>query len=195
MKFERDDSEAELDAIDLRILDLLQENCKRPLSAIGEKVGLTAPSVTERIHKLEEAGVIREYVAVLDARALGNDVTAFVGVSVAHPRALARFEQTVHALDEVLECHHVTGRHSLILKLKTRNTRSLERLIDRFREMEGVTGTDTMVVLSTHTERTRIALPLAEVEEPRRARSRGGARLRRVPANGDAGAETEEGSP
>jgi Lrp/AsnC family leucine-responsive transcriptional regulator len=194
MKFDRDDSEAELDAIDLRILDLLQENCKRPLSAIGEKVGLTPPSVTERIHKLEEAGVIRDYVAVLDARALGNDVTAFVGVSIGHPRALARFEQTVHALDEVLECHHVTGQHSLILKLKTRNTRSLERLIDRFREMEGVTGTETMVVLSTHTERTRIALPLAEAEEPRRARSRGGARLRRVAA-GDNGAESEEGSP
>jgi hypothetical protein len=61
--------------------------------------------------------------------------------------------------------------------------------------MEGVTGTETMVVLSTHTERTRIALPLAEAEEPRRARSRGGARLRRVAAGGDNGAESEEGSP
>jgi Lrp/AsnC family leucine-responsive transcriptional regulator len=195
MKFDRDDHEHELDAIDLRILDLLQENCKRPLSAIGEKVGLTPPSVTERIHKLEEAGVIRDYVAVLDARALGNDVTAFVGVSIGHPRALARFEQAVDGLDEVLECHHVTGQHSLILKLKTRNTRSLERLIDRFREMEGVTGTETMVVLSTHTERTRIALPRAEADEPRRSRSRGSARLRRVDTGLDAGADGEEGSP
>jgi Lrp/AsnC family leucine-responsive transcriptional regulator len=195
MKFDRDDHEHELDAIDLRILDLLQENCKRPLSAIGEKVGLTPPSVTERIHKLEEAGVIRDYVAVLDARALGNDVTAFVGVSIGHPRALARFEQAVDGLDEVLECHHVTGQHSLILKLKTRNTRSLERLIDRFREMEGVTGTETMVVLSTHTERTRIALPLAEADEPRRPRSRGSARLRRVGSGLEAGTDGEEGSP
>ena len=83
MKF--DEHGPELDAIDFLILELLQENCKRPLAAIGEKVGLTAPSVLERIHKLEEAGVIRDYVAVLDARALGKDVTAFIGVSVDEP--------------------------------------------------------------------------------------------------------------
>ena len=87
MKFTRD--LPELDATDLAILDLLQENCKQPLAAIGEKVGLSAPSVVERIHKLEEAGVITDYVALLDARLLGKDIAAFIGVSTAHPRAIA----------------------------------------------------------------------------------------------------------
>ena len=146
----------EYDATDLEILELLQENCKQPLAAIGQKVGLSAPSVLERIHKLEEAGVIRDYVAVLDAKRLGKDVTAFIGVSIARPRAIASFEQAVEHMDEVLECHHVTGAWTLMLKVKTDDTEGLERVIEQIREVEGVTRTETMVVLSTYTERTRI---------------------------------------
>ena len=85
MKFSR--SSPELDATDQAILDLLQENCKQPLAAIGEKVGLSAPAVLDRIHKLEEAGVIRAYTALLDARRLGLDVAAFIGVSTDRPGA------------------------------------------------------------------------------------------------------------
>jgi Lrp/AsnC family transcriptional regulator, leucine-responsive regulatory protein len=178
MKFDDQDREPELDRTDLLILDQLQENCKRPLAAIGEKVGLTAPSVMERIHKLEQAGVIREYVAVLDAKRLCKDITAFIGVSISHPRAIGAFEQAIRHQDEVLDCHHVTGAYTLILKIKADDTDNLERVIQRLREIEGVTRTETMVVLSTHTERTRIALPLGEPAPPRR-RGRRGARSRR----------------
>jgi Lrp/AsnC family leucine-responsive transcriptional regulator len=173
-----DGTEPELDLIDFLILEQLQENCKRPLAAIGEKVGLTAPSVLERIHKLEEAGVIRDYVAVLDAKHLGKDVTAFIGVSVTSPRALAAFEQAVERIDAVLECHHVTGAWSLMLKVKTDDTEGLEHVIDSVREIEGVTRTETMVVLSTHAERTRIPLPVTEQAPPPR-RGRNGQRGRR----------------
>jgi Lrp/AsnC family leucine-responsive transcriptional regulator len=176
MKF--DERAPELDLIDHLILEQLQENCKRPLAAIGEKVGLTAPSVLERIHKLEEAGVIRDYVAVLDAKRLGKDVTAFIGVSVATPRAIASFEQAIDHVDEVLECHHVTGAFSLMLKVKTDDTEGLERVIEQVREIQGVTRSETMVVLSTHTERTRIPLPVPDAA-PRR-RGRNGQRGRRA---------------
>jgi Lrp/AsnC family transcriptional regulator, leucine-responsive regulatory protein len=169
MKF--DENGHELDLIDFLILEQLQENCKRPLAAIGEKVGLTAPSVLERIHKLEEAGVIRDYVAVLDAKQIGKDVAAFIGVSVASPRALAAFEQAVDRIEEVLESHHVTGAHSLMLKVKTDDTEGLERVIDMLREIEGVTRTETMVVLSTNVERTRIPLPTREEAPARRKRA------------------------
>ena len=119
MKF--DPSEHQLDAIDLRILDLLQENCKQPLAAIGEKVGLTASSVMERIHKLEQAGVITGYAAQVDARRLGKDVSAFIGVSINHPQAISAFEREIGPIADVLECHHVTGDHTLLLKVKTEN--------------------------------------------------------------------------
>ena len=118
----------EFDATDLEILELLQENCKQPLAAIGQKVGLSAPSVLERIHKLEEAGVVIGYTAILDARKLGRDITAFIGVATERARDIARIEREVVAIDAVLECHHVTGEWTLMLKVKTQDTESLEDL-------------------------------------------------------------------
>ncbi|HLH75369.1 MAG TPA: Lrp/AsnC family transcriptional regulator [Candidatus Binataceae bacterium] len=153
---------AELDAIDLQILSMLQEHCKTPLAKLGEQVGLSAPSVIERIKKLEDSGIITGYHATVDARRLGKDVTAFIGVSISHPKLIGRFETTVAEMDDVLECHHVTGEHSLLLKVKTDDTAALESLISTIRFIEGVSRTETMVVLSTHTERVTVALPLSE---------------------------------
>jgi Lrp/AsnC family leucine-responsive transcriptional regulator len=168
----------ELDSTDLGILELLQENCKQPLAAIGAKVGLSAPSVNERIHKLEEAGVITGYVALLDGRLLGLDVAAFIGVSTDQPRAIDSLEREIAAIDEVLECHHVTGGFTLLVKVKTRNTQTLESLIERLRSIEGVTRTETLVVLSTSTERSRIGLANDQDDEARPT-SRAGSRERR----------------
>jgi len=170
MKTDRAEPELELDATDVRILDLLQENCKRPLAAIGEKVGLSAPAVAERIHKMEQAGVITGYVALLDSRALGLDVTAFIGVSIGHPRLIDAFEREIESFDDVLECHHVTGGPTLMLKVKTESTETLEELIDRVRSIEGVTRTETSIVLSTRAERPRIPLAAADPVDRRRSR-------------------------
>jgi Lrp/AsnC family leucine-responsive transcriptional regulator len=169
---------AEFDATDRAILELLQENCKQPLAAIGEKVGLSAPSVVERIHKLEEAGVITDYVALVDARRLGKDVTAFIGVCTERPRAIGSLERQIASIDDVLECHHVTGAHTLMVKVKTENTASLEDLIERVRSLEGVQRTETMVVLSTHTERPRVALDARDEFVARPSRRPGGPRAR-----------------
>ena len=148
----------DLDDIDRQILALMQENCRLPLAKIGEKVGLSAPSVMERVKKLEDGGIITAYRAIVNARLLGKDITAFIGVSTGHPHAIDSFEREIELLDDVLECHHVTGTHTLILKAKTRNTSSLEELISRIRSIEGVVRTETMVVLSTHTERIQVSV-------------------------------------
>src|SRR5262249_13196139 len=153
----------------LHILVLLQANCKLPLAKIGDRVGLSAPSVIERIKKLEDHQVITGYHATVNARRLGKDVTAFIGVSIRPPQLIGDFEQQIVQLDDVLECHHVTGQHTLLLKVKTMNTSSLEELISKIRSIEGVDRTETMVVLSTHTERTQIALPFDATPPARRA--------------------------
>lgn len=172
MKFTN--GEFALDPIDLQILGLLQENCKLQLARIGERVGLSAPSVIERIKKLEESGLIVGYRAIVDARRLGKDVTAFVGVSVSDPRRIDAFESEVAHLEEVLECHHVTGQHTFLLKVKTTNTSTLEQLIRAIRSIEGVDRTETMVVLSTHMERTQVALvPTGESAGRRSSRKMG----------------------
>lgn len=146
-----------LDEIDRRILAVLEEDCKLPLAKVGEKVGLSAPSVVERVRKLEADGFITGYHAHLDARRLGLDITAFIGVAVGHPQGIAIFEQQLPHLPEVLECHHVTGGHTLLLKVKARNTQALEGLIRKLRSIEGVERTETSVALSTKVERTAVA--------------------------------------
>jgi len=157
MKF-RNGEEPGLDAIDVAILQALQQDCKSPLARIGEAVGLSAPSVSERIEKLEQSGVIRGYSAVLGSRELGLDVTAFIGVVVETPGSLDQFEGTVTAIEGVLECHHVTGHHTILLKVKAPNTSALEKLISQIRGLEGVVRTETTVVLSTHTERSQLPI-------------------------------------
>jgi DNA-binding Lrp family transcriptional regulator len=81
-------------------------------------------------------------------------------------------------MDDVLECHHVTGEHTLLLKVKTNNTASLESLISTIRFIEGVSRTETMVVLSTHIERVTVALPEVEEEEEEGGEAANSRRLR-----------------
>ena len=162
----------DLDGIDRQLLDALQTDSKRSLKEIGAEVGLSAPSVMERVRKLENAGIIRGYHALLDARKVGLDIAAFIGASISNPAHLSAFEEWVESIPQVMECHHVTGGHTLLLKVKTRNTRELEQLISRIRSMEGVASTETMVVLSTHTERVEVALPPTDPAPEARRRKR-----------------------
>lgn len=154
----------EPDAIDLQIIAVLQEHGRIPLTKLADQVGLSAPSVIERVKKLEDGGIITGYHASVDARKLGKDVTAFIGVSIGHPRTIGLFEQTIALLEDVLECHHITGEHTVLLKVKTNNTATLEDLIRSIRLIDGVVRTETMVVLSTQTERTQISVSSDDLE-------------------------------
>jgi Lrp/AsnC family transcriptional regulator, leucine-responsive regulatory protein len=154
------------DEIDIRLIIELQRDAKSSLQSLGAVVGLSAPSVMERVRKLEEVGVITGYHALVDARKIGVDIAAFIGVSINSPARLAEFEHWVGAEPQVLECHHVTGSHSLMLKVRARNTAALEKLISRVRSVEGVERTETMLVLSTYAERTQIPLDLGDTTMP-----------------------------
>jgi Lrp/AsnC family leucine-responsive transcriptional regulator len=155
----------EPDAIDCQIISVLQEHGRIPLAKLADQVGLSAPSVIERVKKLEDGGFITGYHASVDARKLGKDVTAFIGVSIGHPRTIELFEEAIALIDDVLECHHITGEHTVLLKVKTHSTASLEQLIRTIRLIDGVSRTETMVVLSTHTERTQITVSNEETPD------------------------------
>ena len=145
-----------LDQTDLRILSILQANGRCHLAEIAKEVALSSPAVMERVKKLEVQGVIKGYQAVVDPKKVGKDVTAFVGVSVAHQRHIDAFASYMMRQPDVIECHHVTGEESFILKVKTANTDSLEKLLAQVRSVEGVTGTVTKVVLSSVKESQRL---------------------------------------
>jgi len=151
------DAPPALDPIDRRILAQLQEDAKRSQAEIAREVGLTAPSVNERIRKLERAGFIRGYAALLDEKKLGYDITAFVEIFVEHPKFEAAFIESVGTLDEVLECHHITGEFSLLLKVKVTDMAAFRRLlIEKLNTIRGVRQTRTVMVLSTSKEQHRI---------------------------------------
>jgi len=160
----------EIDPIDHDLLEILQEDCRLSLARIGERVGLSAPSVLERIKKLEAARVVCGYEAILDGRRLGLEVTAFVGIFISHPNHIQAFLDRVDAFPAVQEAHQVTGSYTVLLKVKAATTLSLGELIGRINRIEGVTRSETTVVLSTHTERVRMEVPRGLSGRRRRAR-------------------------
>src|SRR2546427_8831620 len=146
-----------MDEIDLRIVDLLQRNGRATQLEIARAVGLSQPAVAARIRKLEERAVITGYAARVDAAWLGSDITAFIGVGIEHPKYFDAFARKVLNLDEVLECHRVAGQDSYLLKVKTRNTRTLDRLVvEVLRTIPGVTRTHTTIALASIKEETRV---------------------------------------
>src|SRR5205085_10877349 len=158
-----------LDPIDYKILDLLQHDARTTQVQIAEAVRSSQPSVADRIRKLDASGVVLGYVARLDPRLMGNDIRAFVGVRISHPRHHEAFTRRILELPEVLECHRVAGLDSYLLKVVTRDTGSLDRLIsDSLRRIAGVTRTHTTVVLSAVKEETRVPAQQPEGETRRR---------------------------
>ena len=138
-----------MDAIDIAILRRLMERARTTWAELGSLLGLSAPAAADRVRKLEEAGVISGYAALVDPEAAGCGLGAFVSVTLERADDRRAFLDTVRLLPEVLECHHVAGSEDYILKLRCADTRELERLIsDRLKSVPGV-RTRTGVILST----------------------------------------------
>jgi len=146
-----------LDAKDRRILQLVQRDALISQAEIARIVGLSTAAVNERLKKLRNAAVIRRWTAVVDPAAVGVSLTAFVEVFLEHPRFEPAFLTRLRELDEVLECHHITGEFSLLLKVRVRDMAALQRLLLRdLGEHDGVRQTRTVMVLSTEKEETYI---------------------------------------
>jgi Lrp/AsnC family leucine-responsive transcriptional regulator len=138
-----------LDRLDLQILGILQLHGRRTYAEIAAEVGLSAPSVHERVKKLEARKVIRGYRGQVDAPLMGYGVLAFVLViqdSHADWDALGR---AFRAIPEVVECHHVAGEEDFVLKVRARDTLHLERVLRAVQADGQVDSTRTMVVLSS----------------------------------------------
>jgi len=139
-------------------MSLVQRDGKMPQAEIARRVGLSTAAVNERLKKLEHAGCIRRYVALVDPKAIGVSVMAFVEIFIEHPRFEPGFVERVRKLEEVQECHHITGEFSLLLKIRVRDMESLQQLlIHRLNALEGVRQTRTVVVLSTSKEECYVA--------------------------------------
>lgn len=147
-----------IDEIDYKILELLQNNARIKRNEIAEKIGLSLPSVTDRLNKLEENGIIELFITKLNHKTLGKDITAFIFVGSDSSTHYKDFVQHAMLNPEILECHSITGDGSHVLKIRTENTSTLEKLLAKIQSWKGVRSTRTSVVLSSHKETFEISL-------------------------------------
>jgi Lrp/AsnC family leucine-responsive transcriptional regulator len=141
-----------VDTVDRRIIDALRLDGRATYAELGRQVGLSASAVHERVGKLEAAGVIIGYHAIVDPNAVGLGVTALVGI---HPTDTADQEDVALALGklpEVESCYAVAGDDAFVVKVRVATVDELERTLGRLRGIDGVSRTRTTVVLSTRFE-------------------------------------------
>ncbi len=154
-----------IDEIDLRILDMLQRNGKLSQAKIAGAVGLTTPSVNERIKKMERHGMIKGFVALLDHEKMGFPLTAYVDVALEHPRFEKSFIDDLEKLLGVQECHYIAGDYAYRLKVKASDPATLADFLQRrLLAIKGVSRVRTQVSLSSKKESTLLPL-VSETEE------------------------------
>ncbi|MEM6397160.1 MAG: Lrp/AsnC family transcriptional regulator [Bacteroidota bacterium] len=145
----------QVDATDLQILRLLQEDSSRTHRSIAEELGLTVTPIFERTRRLEREGYIDKYTAVLNKRKLGYKQTIFIGITLkGHTKDyLDRFVRIIDDFDEVLECHRVSGTFDYLLKVVVKDVEAYDEFIrHKLTIVSDLGSVQSLIVLSTSKE-------------------------------------------
>jgi Lrp/AsnC family leucine-responsive transcriptional regulator len=155
----------DLDDIDRELLRILQTDDRLSYAELGQAVGLSVSGVNARLRKLIAAGIITQFAARLDPAAVGMHLCAFIHVVLERPDHDLPFIEAVRANDAILDCHHVTGDYSYLLKVRVPTTADLERLITHeIKKLPGIARTHTVIALSSPKETTQLPLDLSRPE-------------------------------
>jgi DNA-binding Lrp family transcriptional regulator len=138
-----------MDDVDDRIVALLRENARRSYQDIGKHVHLSAPAVKRRVDRLESAGVIRGYTAVIDPAASGWHTEAFVYLYCDGRMPADAIKRAVESVPEVASAHTVAGEYSAVLHVLAKDTADLELALESIRAKDGISRTVSQIVLST----------------------------------------------
>lgn len=142
-----------MDDVDRELLKLLQQDAGMPYTALGKAVGLSAGAAHDRVRKLRERGVIRRTTIEIDPGAVGRGVLAFVMVDANAWMGDPSTREALAQIAEIEEAHIVAGSASVLVKVRTASTEELQQALRRIFGVDGVTGTDAIVVLETFFER------------------------------------------
>ena len=149
----------QIDDTDRRILTVLQKHGRITNAELSERVHLSPSACHRRVQRLEAAGIIRAWVALLDARAMGRPTTVYVEITLSgqSEEVLAAFERAVAAVPDVLECHLMAGTADYLLKILARDTEDFARIHRRYlSRLPGVVGMQTSFALRTVVSTTAI---------------------------------------
>lgn len=144
-----------MDKFDYLILKELQNNGKLSIAELGRIIGLSTTATKERVKKLEQEGIIKGYSAIIDASKVGMDITAYITVPVGNIE-IREMAERLSRIDEIVECHKVTGNTCFLVKVRARSSAHLEKLIDEINNF--AKNTYTYLVLSTAKEDPKIPL-------------------------------------
>ena len=139
-----------IDLVDKNILDILQQDGRVSASNIANELHISIPTVTDRIKKLQDSGVIKGIYAVLDPKSLGLDVAAIITIISESSVHYKKVTQAAEKIPEVLQCLSTTGRGSHMLFVVTHSSSTLEELLREIQGWPGVTRTETQIVLSDY---------------------------------------------
>ena len=146
-----------IDSIDKEILRMLQDDARISFKKIANKIGVSEATIFVRVKKLQKNRVIKRFTAIVSPDLLGKNLTAFVLVNT-EPRNLEHALDTLSKMDDVYEVYDVTGTYYVIAKIRTENRKTLAEIIDRIGMIDGVTRTETAIVLKCVKEETRLKI-------------------------------------
>ena len=149
-----------LDSIDRKILAELQKSGRESASHIAENVDVSVPTVTERIRKLQEAGGIKRFQAVIDPKSVGLDMAAIITIMSDSSQYYKEVTAAAHETPEVVQCFSTTGNGSHTLLINTKNSKTLEDLLRKVQGWPGVIRTETQIILSTY--KTGMVVPIPD---------------------------------
>ncbi|GAB6281456.1 MAG: Lrp/AsnC family transcriptional regulator [Ignavibacterium sp.] len=147
-----------LDDLDIKILNILQENGRTKRSQIADEISMSIPSVSERLHKMEEKDIVQGYFARVNRKKFGYDIMVFILINMESSKHFKTLISKVEKIPEILECHSILGDASHILKVIVKNSESLERLLGDIQSWPGVINTKTYFILSTIKETNKIPI-------------------------------------
>lgn len=151
-----------LDKTDRKILEILQKSAKITNAQLSKEIGLSPAPTLERVKKLENQGVITSYHAKLNTEKIGLGVSTFVLVTLrGHNREnIEQFMQEIEKIEEVIECHHITGAGDFILRIISRDIRTYQKLmLEKVSDIKVVDNMQSMVVLSTFKDSKVLPIP------------------------------------
>jgi len=139
-----------LDETDIQILKALQNDGRESASHIAEKVNVSVPTVTERIRKLQESGIILGFQTVIDPSSIGLDVAAIITIISGSSQYYREVTIAAEETPEVVQCFSTTGNGSHMLFVITKNSNTLEELLRKIQSWPGVVRTETQIILSSY---------------------------------------------
>ena len=146
-----------MDQLDIEILRALHENGKQNTKEVASKIGLTVTPTYERIKRLEQKGVIKKYVAILDKKLVGKEIIAYCQITLhKHQKEMIEvFKKHMYFLDEVMECHHVSGNFEFLLKVAVDNMGSFQVFInDKLATVDGISTIHSSFVMDSNKNTT-----------------------------------------